>query len=63
MTPETTISMPILNPATTGRSQTFDYWGKVDLVGDGRAIGETEGLGTDGESLERYVREWNDAQT
>ena len=37
--------------------------GKVDLVVDWRAIGEEEGIGTDGESLERYVREWNDAQT
>ena len=52
MTPETTISMPILNPATKGRSQTFDYWGKVDLVEGERIV---DWKGTD--DPDRFIRQ------
>lgn len=52
VTPETTISMPILNPATKGRSQTFDYWGKVDLVEGCRLV---DWKGTD--DPDRFIRQ------
>ena len=52
MKTETTISMPILNPATKGRSQTFDYWGKIDLVEGDRLV---DWKGTD--DPDRFIRQ------
>lgn len=44
--------MPILNPATGGRSRTFDYWGKVDLVEGNRLV---DWKGTD--DPDKFIRQ------
>ena len=52
MTPETTISMPILNPATGRCSRTFEYWGKIDLV-EGETVIDYKGT----DNPDRFIRQ------
>lgn len=49
---ETVVSMPILNPETKGKSRSFTYMGKVDLVEPGKIV-DWKGV----DSIDRFRQE------